>query len=246
MKHLVLGLVLALLAVTLASATTTDQLKIISGADTCIINDNGTTSGSCGTIGADTDPTAGSISVGGDLNGWHLRLTGGVSNSPNTMNPVVGIDLSGQVSTCTGASGVGCSTNALQLLFTDMNFAIPPKVGDFTFADATTVQNTTNTGNATAKGYYDQGNVNFAETTLIDSVTFTTSDGTNTKINTGGVPVAPFSLTVDDIFNPVATGVTYNPGTSLTADPVPEPASIAFFGSVLALCASRLRRRKSA
>lgn len=250
MKMWVFTLGLALLAVQLASAATTSQLRFISGGNECTINDNGgvfTDAGSCVGLSGDLFSNDGQINVHGTLNGWTISVTTGTSNSPVTNAPITGLSVSGTLSTCNGPglpdNGL-CATQALEVLFSDQNFGVPSPTADFRFHDSTTINGA---GSATASGYFSQTNNNFAESAagLIGTVNFTTDDGTN--VIKAATATKPYSETIDDVFDvPTTGGVTYTPGTTISADPVPEPASIAFFGGVIALCASRLRRRKVA
>jgi hypothetical protein len=62
-------------------------------------------------------------------------------------------------------------------------------------------------------------------------------------LKTGGVgSVAPYSLTLDQVFTATNNGLFSVDGS---VSSVPEPGAVMLFGTVLALCASRLRRRTS-
>jgi hypothetical protein len=56
--------------------------------------------------------------------------------------------------------------------------------------------------------------------------------------------VAPYSLTLDQVFTATGTdALSFSVDGSVSS--VPEPGAVMLFGTVLALCASKLRRRRS-
>ena len=122
-------------------ATTTDELKLVSGTHTVTITDSvGLVAGTCtGTVADcflinapggfyDTNTAAGTMTVASaNFDGWVISGTIGVSHSPG-LTPF-GIDISSLTATCSTAI---CSTNQLQVWYGDVNFDIPVGVNGFT------------------------------------------------------------------------------------------------------------------
>ncbi|HUK90655.1 MAG TPA: PEP-CTERM sorting domain-containing protein [Blastocatellia bacterium] len=64
----------------------------------------------------------------------------------------------------------------------------------------------------------------------------------------GSVVSAAYSTTIEDIFTNNGSlsggGITFSTDGALNGSPVPEPTAIILFGTVVALCTSKLRRRR--
>jgi hypothetical protein len=178
-----------------ARATTTDEL-IISSGGTCTVVDNATLSGSCGTLGVDSNATAGTDTTSGSLNGWTITVVTGISNSPS-VTPY-GLDLVSLTADCTLTT---CAT--LDIKYTDINFDIPVS----TFVSPLTANNNGG-GSTTESAYVSSTNTLGAETTLIGTQTFSATGSASTTVS-GGSGAGSYSLTLDESFTGV-NGATYN------------------------------------
>jgi hypothetical protein len=177
-----------------ARATTTDELIISSGSDSCTIVDNVSppTGTGCGGLFGDVNPNAGTDAVLGSINGWTINITSGTSNSPNT-NPL--LDLSSETANCSAAC---TGANSLTIVFTDINFTAP---GSLT----STYSNTqTGAGTTTQSAYYSDTNaLNTLTTQIGTTLTFT---GSNVGTVSGGTaPSSPYSLALVQNFSGTAT-----------------------------------------
>ena len=241
MKRLLLAGALVLGVGQMVFASTTDALKLTSGALTATISDNGACVGSgCGTLSGDLNPGNGTDTISGTLNGWTVNIVSGTSHSPG-LTPF-GLDVTSLTAVCTGGACSGI-VNTLHVIYSDINFNVPVPAGGFT----TSYSNTqSGAGSTSESAYFDNGNGLFATTTLIGTVgPFT---GTNHGSANGGpiAAVPSYSLTLDQTFTALSgSNASFSVDGNITSN-VPEPAGIALFGTVLALCAHRLRRRKSA
>ena len=240
MKRLLLAGALVLGVGQMVFASTTDALKITSGGFTATIQDNGACVGNaCGTISNDMNPIAGTDTIGGTINGWTINIVSGTSHSPS-LTPF-GLDITSLTAVCNGVICPG-TNNVLHVIYSDINFSVPVPAGGFT----TSYSNTqSGNGSTSESAYFDNGNGLFSEATLIGTVgPFT---GTNHGTANGG-PIAAnpsYSLTLDQVFMAQPGATSFSVDGNITSN-VPEPAGIALFGTVLALCAHRLRRRKAA
>jgi|ERR1039458_463005 hypothetical protein len=222
-------------------ATTTDALKLTVNGVTATITDNGGCVGAgCVGLLGDLNPLPGTDTVSGTLGGWTISITSGTSYSPNDVP--FGLDLTSLTATC--VAGGLCDLHPLDVQFSDINFS--PANPSF----STTYSNTQNGAGSTSESAYFSNcgatcsNANlFAETNLIG--TLGPWNGSNVGTKTGGAgSVAPYSLTLDQMFTATGTGaVSFSVDGSVSS--VPEPGAVMLFGTVLALCASRLRRRPS-
>jgi len=234
-KVVLVFLVAALLGCT-AFATTTDSLQVSAGGSTVVIADNGTCVNIVGTactgILGDLDPTAGTDTISGNIGGWKLSVVSGSSNSP--FDVPFGLDMSSLTATCgTGA----CAGGSLDVQYSDINFS--PANPEF-LTQYSSTQN--GAGSTSESAYYSNTNTLFAETTLIGTVGPFTA--TNHGSATGGVgSVAPYSLTLDQVFTDSGSSVSFSVDGSVAS--VPEPGAVILFGSLLVFCATKLRRRVS-
>jgi hypothetical protein len=220
-------------------ATTTDELELIVGSQTAIISDNGSCSGTgCGSLTGDINSAAGTTTVTGSIGNWTISITSGTSNSPN--DDPFGLDLTSLTAACSGGP---CDTNPLDVLYSDKNFS--PANPSFITGYSTTISGSGN-GSTSESAYFSNSNNLFQETTLIGTVgPFTSSNGGTATGGTGSV--APYSLTLAQVFthgsgtNPIS----FSSDGSVSSTVVPEPAAVMLLGTVLVLCASKLRRRRN-
>jgi len=214
-------------------ATTTDELMITVGGVSATFTDNvfGCVGAGCGALIGDLNPFASTTTVSGSLGGWTISITSGTSNSPG-FHPF-GLDVTSLTATCVGG---GCTANPLDIQYTDINFN--PAYPGFVTAYSTTM---VGAGSTSESAYFDNANALFAETTLIGTVGPFIATGHGTV--SGGVgAVAPYSLTLDQVFTAAGGPVSFSSDGSIS---VPEPGAVMLFGTVLVLCASKLRRRRA-
>jgi hypothetical protein len=226
----------AVLAVSVGTtfATTTDELQITAGGLTATITDNGTCVGSgCAALSNDENLSAGTTTVSGSIDGWNIFVTSGTSYSPGDVP--FALDIASLTATCAGG---GCSADPLDIKYSDVGFSPASPGYQTTYSSTMTGSNASTTESA----YYSNSNTLFTESTLIGTVgPFTTSNAGSASGGAGSV--APFSLTLDQMFSDVGGGAaSFSVDGNLTA--VPEPAAVMLFGTVLALCATRLRRMR--
>jgi hypothetical protein len=241
MKISLLAAFFAAFLAQMAFASTITDLEIVSGATTITIADNGV---------GDLNPATGAINyTNPDVNGWTVEFTFGLSDSPGTST---GLDLASLTASCGGVFTATCSADPLHILFSATGFT----QADFVYS--TTYSSTqSGIGTTSESAYLDAGNGIFAETTLIGTVgPFIAPGGvgtvTNALISAGP---SPYSLTLDQVFTDLGTGsdVVFSadgvvsggtPGLGgNVAGSVPEPGTAVLFGTMLALCTLKLRRR---
>ncbi len=230
MNKLLFGATLFLVVGGMAVASTPE---LIVTSDTLWGTNGGGTSGAAAVI------TTGSYS-NADFDGWDITITT-ISHSPSAAG---GIDEGTLSAECVTTS---CVT--LDVFESDTNFVLP---AGFTTASFTSGYSATDQGTAASTNQHawiDPGNTYFAETDPLPVVgpfngagVFSASESALIASGNG-----PFSMTIEDIFAACtsASCAQYSTDGSLIGS-VPEPASAALFGTVLALCASRLRRRRAA
>jgi hypothetical protein len=216
-----------LLSVALSgSAFATAEMTLTSGSASVTIFDNGTC---IGCVGSDSGAlsTTGNIIFSGPVGGWTIDVSAGISFGPADTT----IDLSSINAASNGAA-------PLTVTFSDTGFTTPsPSFLMFGFGTLAH-----GAGTAGLKAWVDTTNTIFGEPVggLIGSVGPTSANYTY-SINGGSGDVTPYSITE-------ALTLTGNEGTLWSTDSmvtsVPEPATVVLFGSVLLLCASKLRRRK--
>jgi hypothetical protein len=239
MRGLLLGFALAFGGIQVASATTTDSLKISSGGLIATIQDNGScvnvTGTPCTSLSGDTTAAAGTDTISGSINGWTLNIISGTSHSPTFLG--FGIDVTSLTASCSSGTCVG--TNALHVIFSDINFTIPILAGGF---NTTFSANVTGAGTASESAFVDNTNTLFGEpgTGLIATVGPITAPGGISTKSGGPAGVPNYALTLDQVFS--GAGSTFSTDSNVTN--VPEPASVVLLGGLLLLGASRLRRRK--
>ena len=224
-------------------ATTTDALTISSSGESCTIYDNASSpnvsvGGGCAGLIGDLDPITGTDFVAGTIDGWTISNSSGTSASPSDVP--IGLGANSLTATCSGALGVGCSREALDIQFSDINFS----PANPSFITGYSVTSLSGSGSTSESAYYSNSNTLFEETTLIGTVgpLIAVSAGTAT----GGVgSVAPYSLTLDQTFAADTSGAAVAYGVSGQVSSVPEPGAVVLFGTVLVLCTSKLRRRRA-
>jgi hypothetical protein len=217
MKKLLLA---ALVAVSMSSVAAADSIMVVSGATTITIASTGTT-----------------LYSNPSFNGWNITIAAGASNSPG-LSPF-GLDVTSLV-TCSG--GATCSTNPLDILYSDTNLNLSVSAGNFQTTYSATIA-----GNGTTSelAWANASNTLFAlgGTNKIGSVgPFSGSGGFGTAAG-GPAAVSPYSLTIEEIF----TAASGNP-TAFSADAnvtaVPESSSLFFVGAGLLLLPIALKRRR--
>jgi len=248
--------ILALIALTVGGSTAfaTASLELVSGTSTLFVMDNGavTCSGpACGAAvfpATDSNINPGAITIAGvTFDGFSLTVTTGGSNSPNCF----GINGPGCLNTTNiTATNISSGTATLSAYFADTGFAPGGGVTGLVVGFSTPGETGTT---AVQTAYATTGNVNplaLGNLTPTGGLTacglpnLTINGPTlNTSMGTGcAVPGSPFSLEIATTMT-AAAGGAFNLNGTISA--IPEPASVALFGSVLVFCASRLRRRKA-
>src|SRR5579885_2420955 len=167
MKRLFLAAMLVVGVAGMALATTTDEIRISSGALTATITDyNGSTGGTCSGTGCgsianilgiyDTAAAAGTVtasSAATSFDGWTITFASGTSNSP-VVTPF-GIDIGSFTATCDTTKG--CASDDLTITFSDQNFT-SVVTGFNTFFSGTITS-----GSATQTAYVDTSNTLFGQ-----------------------------------------------------------------------------------
>jgi hypothetical protein len=182
-----------------------------------------------------------------NFGGWNIKTLFGDSSSPG-LEPY-GLDETSLTATCVG--GGTCADLHVWLSDTDFNEVVTGFAtsysGTVTGAGQTTQKAWVGLGNTFFQGDGSDGSPTVSGGSLIGSLG-PFSAPTAAGFATGGPAAGPsnYSLTIEQIFKG-CTGVncaSYSVDGNITG--VPEPASVVLFGTILAFCASRLRRRKVA
>jgi hypothetical protein len=254
MRNLGLAILSTAVLCCTASATTTDELILSSGGLTATFQDNfaGCTGTGCAGLSGDKSSTlAGTLSISGVINGWTITVVSGVSKSP-ILTPQA-LNLSSFTASCNSqegcASGVG---GQLQVKFSDINFNVPVDAGGF----QTNYSGTITGGGVTStseSAYFDNTNALFGETNQIGADGPFSTGAFNSSASGGAIAAIPlYSLTLDQIFIADSGGSSFSVDGNIKAVTstngnvaVPEAGTIVLFGSVLGLCAWRLRRRRA-
>jgi len=225
MNNLFKGLLVstALTALCTSSAFGAASIKLVSGGSTVTIADNGV---------GDSAPAAGNVVYNnGNFNGWNITVTAGVSSSPNA-SPV-GIDLTVLANCVSG----NCTSQTLEALFSDTGFTTVPGSATSTYSGTDAGTGNSATGNA----YVDNSNTLFGEPAAGKlSPTIVGVNGFVGSSNSALAVVAPYSLTIDDVFA-AGAGVRYS--TDHNIGVTPEPAAVLSLGT-LALGLAGLFRKK--
>ena len=252
MKRWFLGVAFAVL-ITLgfggtAFATITTDLELISGGEAIYIN-IASPSPTCGPAPCPAGTTGGAVAGGLYLstvgfNGWTVSISTVTSNSPNCFP---------------GLGGTGClnsfnitadATGASTLGVFDFSSGFSTPYG-FIVTNTTTLQSgmtESQQAYATTSGADPLG---VATTTFANAVLGQVPCGAPLTVTLPGIaalptscasPGNPVSLELATIFTTNSSGGGFTVGGNISS--VPEPVSVVLFGTVLALCASGLRRRR--
>ena len=153
----------------------------------------------------------------GTVGAWTINLTTGNSAGPG--NPTM--DLSSLNATSSG------SAQPLHIELSDNGFSVGSSL--FLLVSSGHIVGS-GSGTATYSAYFDAGNTDFAETTLIG--TLGPFSGLYATSKTGaGTAGTPYSLTEDLVLTAGAGGAKWSTDSSIA--PVPEPASLILLGSAL-------------
>jgi opacity protein-like surface antigen len=245
MKKLFLGVFIALAIASAAFATSTDELML------CI---NGA---SCITV-LDTTNSNSITYANANFHGWNLQVIFGTSGSNANVQPA--LELTSLTATCVSTKGLGCGTNTLDVLYSDINFNVPTTPGQWSNQYSTTITAAAGRAGSTSElAWVDTANTIFGTPAggAIPTVGPFTGTNSGTTLGGPGTTTSPYSVTVEQIFSdnssctttkaPFCTGsgLTFSSDGSVSGSPVPEPTAIILFGTVVALCTSRLRRRRA-
>lgn len=179
------------------------------------------------------------------IGGWSIATT---KTSGDTYSPYVtplAIDLAAFTASCSGSS-----CQPLTIAVSANDFQTPIGMGGF----ETTLGNTqTGGGSVTQWAYADQGNMDFATTDLIGTLSVSGS-GSKTVYGLDTGVTGPYSLTLIDTFNSctvskttdttVCGSSTFSVDNNIAA--TPEPGTLALFGAGLLGCAMFVERRRRA
>jgi hypothetical protein len=253
--------ILALIALTVggSTASATVALELVAGAgpnySTLFIDSTGAVT--CSNFGTSTACTGsyaalasgGAITLGpSTFDGYHLSVTSGGSNSPTCDSFPNG---PGCLNTTNiTATNIGLGTATISAYFADTGFMPGGGVTGLTVGFSTPGETGTT---AVQTAYATSGAINPLGIGVLNPTVGLTACGlpnltiTGPTLNTStgtncAVPGAPFSL---ELATTMTTGVGGSFNLNGTISAIPEPASVALFGSVLVFCASRLRRRKA-
>jgi hypothetical protein len=192
----------ALLAASMASVAAADSIEIASAGATTIT----------GTGTGITTPVS--------INGWNITTVSGANSSPG-LSPF-GLDLT-VAATCTSGA---CLTTPLDVFYSAIGFNVSVPAGGFQ-----TTYSSTQTGGGTTReiAWADSTNTIFGGgippvgADHIGSVgTFSAPGGFGTASG-GPAEVAPYSLTIEDIFT-ASGGSSFSTDANVTA--TPEPSSL--------------------
>ena len=240
-----------------AFATATDSLELVAGsganystlyidptgAVTC--NDYGTSTACSGPYTA--SGSGGAIVLGlANFDGYHLQITSGGSNSPNCSGFPNG---PGCLNTTNiTATNVTAGTQSITAYYADTGFTPAGATGLIVGFSTPGETGTTALQTAYATtGTIDPLGPGVETPTAGLSVCGTPGlkiSGPTSNASAGtscGAPGTPFSLELATTMTTTAGGA-FNLNGTISA--VPEPAAVVLFGTVLALCASGLRRRR--
>jgi len=258
-------LALIVLSIGASSAFASASLELVVGNSvnfsTLYIVDNGAvtctdvgTSTACTTAvfpPADSNAKAHAITVAGlTFDGFDITVTTGGSNSPNCsgLNGPNCLD-----TTNINATNVSGGTASISAYFADtgfspagvtglaVGFSTPGETGTTAVQTAYATSGTLTAPNPLGNGVFNP--TGGLATCGTPNLTINATPIPGTTIGTNcAAPGAPFSLEIGTTFT-AAAGQGFNVNGTISA--IPEPASVALFGSVLVFCASRLRRRKA-
>jgi hypothetical protein len=211
------------------TAFATAELTLVSGATTITIIDNGV---------GDTDPTVGAIATATNISvgAWTVKLSGGDSYSPGLVPD--GIDVQTLTAACNDA-GCQSDANALTVSFSDTDFTTP--ISNFNTAFSSTQ---TGPSATTQSAYVDTTDTLFGTGSLIGTIGPLFSPSGSGSAMGGGPSGSSYALTLVDVFTSTGPGLATFTVTGGNITGVPEPAAVVLFGTVLALYATSLRRKR--
>jgi len=219
MKKLRFAVILTVALTGSMFGSTTDQLKITSGATTVTVVDN---------FVGDQDAANGSIVYTNPyLNGWDVEVTFTFTSSPSHQPGIeASTDASCAVSSCFGSG--------LDVQYSDINFYFPENGRN----DYSAIVD--GSGSTAQVAWFDKSNTIFGRDTFIGTVG--PFDTTSSGFLIGTAAHSSFySMTLEQQF--FASGpVTFNVDGKVSM--VPEPGTVVLFGTALALCAAGLWRHK--
>jgi hypothetical protein len=225
----VLSVALALAAASISQAT--PMLSITDGvAAPVTISDN---------LAGDANPLAGAVSFSGVINGWNILVSSGVTKPIIGSSTSPSLDLTWQVTRSSSAGGAN-----LTICFSEngFNLATPRNFVTDVGGTAGPAGNTVN-----VRTFYDLGNVELAQTTLLTSHLFTSPPNGFSATDFGGpVPADPsVSFTIKLVLSQ-AVGSVSSGDIDLHQNNVPEGGSmVTFLGTALLALGVFAVRRKS-
>jgi hypothetical protein len=183
--------------------------------------------------GSDSGIISGTSFTNTNFAGWNVTVSA-QTHSPS-LTPV-GMDLGTIAAECLNAT---CADLVVQ--FTDNGYTA--LVNSLT---QSITANNVGTTSTTQMAWSDNTNTLFGHGTPLGTIGPLPDSFVKTSLTTNVSPTIPFSLTIQDtLAGCTGCSVQYSLDANITGTPIPEPASVALFGGILALCASRLRRRKA-
>lgn len=231
MKLFLFSVTLALL--TGSTALATAELELTTGGVTLVIIDSGS---------GDTNPSVGEIAYSNTINGWNISVFA-TSTSPNDASCIAGagcgLTLTDSL-TCTSAACVGTTPpSELAIGFSDIGFTTP--VTALTVSYAGSIEGA---GVTEQFAYLDDENTHFGSglplgvcgpTSLASFNSSNLACSQNTPES-----VAPYSLTLDQVFSATAVNVGFDPEGQITT--TPEPANLWMLCTVLVMLIGLWRR----
>jgi len=239
------ALAVSLLAVSASTvfATTTDELKIVSGSVTATILSNGTCTGNgCVDLTLKSGTASAVLASGSSFDGWDINLDFGTNNSPGLIPD--GIQNYANVY-CTSGT---CTTHPLEVFYSATPFNVPEGPNGFLETFAGAITGTGSHAVADEDGWFSNGGGLLSETSSIGSISVNSGMSQPVSGSKAGGTASTntsYSLTLEDIFSAGGHSASFSmTGEIIPAiPPTPEPAAVVLFGTVLAFCASKLRRR---
>jgi hypothetical protein len=222
--------VLAILGISAVPANAAFMLRLMSGATTILVTDQGA-----------GDLTAGAGEVGiitfiGVVGGFNINVTIGSSKPLLGSASLPTMNITSLNATTTGGAPAFPRTLKIELTDTDFIGPLPSPAGFNYFLSGTLVP-----GTLSGSAFVDDGNVGFATTTQIGS-TLSGGPGDFSASTSGSAPfTAPYSATIVATITHTAPSQTTTFDTTLSA--VPEPTSLLLLGSGLAALGLRFRRK---
>ncbi len=235
MKNVLLAVVLAVSASCMAFATSTDQLEVCINGGSCVVIADTALTDPAGPGGGEVEYS------NANFHGWNLQVILGSSNSPDNVDPA--LDVTSLTATCLLKGVNGCGSNPLDVIYSDVGFTVPAVQWKNDYS--TTISG--GSGSTTQLAWVDTSNTIFGMPGGGAVGAVGPFNASNAGFTLGGpvTTTSPYSLTLEQIFTDSgkksATGVTFSSDGALSG--VPEPGALILFGTVVVMCASKLRRR---